>query len=66
MTAQLIHEALYFLPRGPQRHALEAALADRDRYAKALEGIAACCTVGAEDCARVARKVLEGGYDPGP
>lgn len=38
------HEALYFLPRGLARHALEVALDERDRYAKALQGIASCAT----------------------
>lgn len=56
--SQLFHEALYFLPRGPQRHALEVALAERDRFEKALQGIACCATAGAEDCARIARMVL--------
>ena len=56
--SQILHEALYFIERGPHRHALEVALAERDRYAKALEGIACCATVGAEDCARIARMVL--------
>lgn len=58
MSAKLIHEALYYLPRGEHRHALEVALAERDRYEKALQGIACCATVGAEDCARIARMVL--------
>lgn len=57
-SPQILHEALYFLPRGEHRYAIEKALAERDRYERALEGIAACCTVGAEDCARVARMVL--------
>lgn len=56
--SQVLHEALYYLPRGEHRQALEQALAERDRYAKALSGIACCATVGAEDCARVARMVL--------
>lgn len=58
--SKLIHEALYFLPRGEHRHALEVALAERDRYAKALEGIASCCTSCGccEMHRRVAKQVL--------
>lgn len=57
-NGQLIYEALYFLECGPHRHALEVMLDKAVRYEKALQGIAACSTVGAEDCARVARMVL--------
>lgn len=61
--SQLTHEALYFLPRGPQRHALEVALAERDRYEKALRGVASCATQ-CGCCAmhvRIARQAL--GWD---
>ncbi len=63
--SQLLHEALHFLERGPHRYALEVALAERDRYEKALQGIACCATVGAEDCARIARMVLANEFAEG-
>lgn len=65
-VSQLIHEALYFLPRGEHRHALEQALAERDAYQRTLEGIASCST--ACPCcamhARVARERLTKGASP--
>jgi len=60
---QLLYEALYFLERGPHRHALEVALAERDAYARTLEGVASCATQCpcCEMHARVARERLNKG-----
>lgn len=51
------HEALHYLERGPHRYAVEKAIADRDRYERALEGIASCCT--ACGCCEMHRRVAK-------
>lgn len=62
--AQTLYEALYFLPRGPQRHALEMVIDKAARYEAALHGIASCCTACGccEMHVRVANAVLSNEY----
>lgn len=56
---QLIHEALYFLPRGPQQTAILALMAREARYEAALRGIASCATQCGCGMVAIARKVLD-------
>lgn len=57
---QLIHEALYLLPRGPQQVAILALMAREARYEAALRGVASCATQCGccEMHSRVSRSVL--------
>lgn len=56
---QAIHEVLSLVSRTKHEIAILQLLAREQKYKATLYGISVCATVGAEDCARVARMVLE-------
>ncbi len=56
---QLLHEAMYMLPRGEHQLAILGLMARESGYEGALRGIAACGTAGSEDCTRLARNALD-------